>query len=87
MFNRTFSINRQAIIYSVLILHGTTNRHIVIPISPVRWQTLLQSLYPLRYEHKVKVLPYPHHFPCFSTPSICIFNKKIGSKAGIYQVP
>ena len=33
--------------------HCYVYRHIVIPISPVRWQTLLQSLYPLRYEHKI----------------------------------
>ena len=86
MFYRSCFIDRQAIIYPVLIFHGTTNSYMVIAISPVIRKTFMQPVDPFGNKQKIKIPSRPYHFPGFGTPFIRIFNQKIGSKAGINKV-
>lgn len=86
MFYRSSFINRQTIVYSILILHCTANSYMIIPISPIRRKTFMQPVYPFGNKKKMKILPFPYHCPGFLPPFIRIFYQKIRSKAGINKV-
>ena len=80
MLYRSCFIKRKTVIHSVLIFHGATNGNIIIPVPPIRRQTLAEPVYAFSYKQEMKIVSFPHHFPCFYTPFIGFFYQKIGGK-------
>ena len=70
----------------ILIFHGATNGNIIIPVPPIRRQTLAEPVYTFSYKQEMKIVSFPHHFPCFYTPFIGFFYQKIGGKTSIDEI-
>ena len=86
MLYRSCFIKRKTVIHSVLIFHGATNGNIIIPVPPIRRQTLAEPVYAFSYKQEMKIVSFPHHFPCFYTPFIGFFYQKIGGKTSIDKI-
>ena len=60
--------------------------NIIIPVPPIRRQTLAEPVYTFSYKQEMKIVSFPHHFPCFYTPFIGFFYQKIGGKTSIDKI-
>ena len=87
VFYRKRLENRKSEICSVLIFNSTSDKNIVITISPVRRKSLSKPVYSFGKEIKVTVFSFLYHFPAFRSPFICILQQKIRRKAGKNNLP
>lgn len=85
--NRQLLENRQPIIGHPLILHCATDRHMLVPCTPVPGQTLGQPVDTLGKKHKMQVPPQTDHLPCLSAPDICLGKQKVRCKTGKHHLP
>lgn len=92
--NRQLLENRQPIIGHPLILHRATDRHMLVPCTPVPGQTLGQPVDTLGKKHKMQVPPQTDHLPCLTAPDIGLGKQKVRCKqvntispAGIFHRP
>ena len=58
----------------LLVLHGTADEHIVIPVSPIRRHTLLKAVNPLGEKIEIQILPLAYHLPALLSPLVRIFQ-------------
>ena len=85
--NRQLLENRQPIIGHPLILHRATDRHMLVPCTPVPGQTLGQPVDTLGKKHKMQVPPQTDHLPCLTAPDIGLGKQKVRCKTGKHHLP
>ena len=72
MTDRQFTKDEQSLVCTFLILYRAADGHVVVPPSPILWQTLKNPLWTFRYDVEIQVAPSLYHQPCLFAPFVGI---------------
>ena len=75
----------QSLICAPLVLYRAADGHVFIAVAPVSWQTLSDTLGPLRDHIEAEVAPTPHHQPSLFAPLICLLDEEVRCEAGPHE--
>ena len=83
--DRKIQEDRETPVGLILVLTSAADMNVLIPITPIRGESFVESLRALCNEVEGKVGALSHHLPDFGAPCIGIGMKEVGGKAGHHR--